>query len=232
MDPLKHPRQPAASQRRRVIALLAGASWLLWLAWLPTGAALAQSAQEATTITIGAPATAALGQPITVQALLADSKGQPISKATIDFVMPITFLTGSGKMVIAQTITDKDGRARADIENQSSGDVTLLAEFHGNDEYAASSASAPITVTGDDQQYAEDIGVHIPLLNTAPSLTAGGNVTVIGAALWPSFTGWPIAAVLITIWALYFLVVTHLFRVAGAADAKPADRLTKSQRHL
>lgn len=225
MDPLKHPR-------RRGTALLAGAAWLLWLAWLPTGAALAQSAQEATSMTIGAPATAPLGQRITVQALLVDSTGRPISKATVDFAMPMTFLTGNGKMVVAETVTDKDGRAQAEIENRTSGDITLLAEFHGNDEYAASSASAAITVTGDDQQYAEDIGVHIPLLNTAPSLTAGGNVTVIGAALWPSMTGWPIAAVLITIWALYFLVVTHLFRVAGAADAKPADRLTKSQRRL
>jgi hypothetical protein len=148
--------------------------------------------------------------------------------------MPMTFLTGSGKMVIAEAVTDKDGRVQADIDNQTSGDITLLAEFHGNDQYAASSASAPINVTGDDQQYAEDIGVHIPLFNTPPSLalTAGGNVTVIGAALWPSMTGWPIAAVLITIWALYFLVITHLFRVARAGEARPVDRLTQSQRHL
>ncbi len=218
MDPLKHSARPGWRPRRSVIGLWVG---VMLLAWLAPGVARAQSGPETTSMTIGAPATAALGQRITVQALLVDSQGQPISKAAIDFVMPITFLTGSGKMVIAETTTDKDGRVQADIENQSSGDVTLLAEFHGNDQYAASSASAPINVTGDDQQYAEDIGVHIPLFNTAPSLTTGGNVTVIGAALWPSFTGWPVAAVLITIWALYFLVVTHLFRLAGAKDTRP-----------
>ena len=219
MDPLKHLAQPGWRRRRLVLGSWVG---VLLLAWLAPGAAWAQSGPEATTLTIGAPATAALGQRITVQALLVDSQGQPISKARIDFVMPVTFLTGSGKMVIAETTTDKDGRVQTDIENQSSGAVTLLAEFQGSDQYAASSASAPIDVTGDDQQYAEDIGVHIPLFNTPPSLTQGGNVTVIGAALWPSFTGWPIAAVLITIWALYFLVVTHLFRVARAGDARPA----------
>ena len=86
-------------------------------------------------------------------------------------------------------------------------------------------------MTGNDQQYAEDIGVHIPLFNSPPSLTAGGNVTVIGAALWPSFTGWPIAAVLITIWALYFLVVTHLFRLARAGDTRPAAAQPNGGRH-
>jgi 5-hydroxyisourate hydrolase-like protein (transthyretin family) len=224
MDPLNRlaPRRPWL-----ISGLLVA---FLGLAWLVPGVARAASGPEATTLTIGAPATAALGQRITVQALLVDSHGQPISKAAIDFAMPITFLTGSGKMVIAQTFTDKDGRAHADIQNQTSGDITLLAEFHGNDQYAASSVSAPIHVTGDEQQYAEDIGVHIPLFNAPPSLTAGGNVTVIGAALWPSFTGWPIAAVLITIWALYFLVVTHLFRVAGASDARPAAAQTESGR--
>jgi len=231
MDPLKQPAPSHSHGWRRVTRLLAGLMWLAWLAWLPPRAALAQSAPEATTLTIGAPATAALGQDIIVQALLVDSSGRPISKATIDFSMPMTFLTGSGKMVIAEVVTDKDGRVQATIANRSSGAVTLLAEFQGNAQYAASSVSAPITVTGDDQQYAEDIGVHIPLFNTPPSLTAGGNVTVIGAALWPSMTGWPIAAVLITIWALYFLVVTQLFRVAGASEAPPAGTQPQSGRH-
>ena len=157
-----------------------------------------------------------------MQALLVDRFGRPASKATIDFAMPTDFLTGSGKMVLAEVVTDKDGRARAEIENRSSGAITLLAEFAGNDQYAAASASTPVTVTGDDQQYVEDIGVHIPLFNTPPSLTAGGNVTVIGAALWPSMTGWPVAAVLIIIWALYILVVAHLFRLARASDALSA----------
>jgi len=220
MDTLIQAAPSRDRGRRLVRALLAG---LLLLVWLAPGLAWAQSAPEATSMTVGAPATAALGQRITVQALLVDSTGRPISKATVDFSMPMTFLTGNGKMVIVETVTDKDGRARAEIENRSSGAITLLAEFHGNDAYAPSSAAAQITVTGDEQQYAEDIGVHIPLFNAPLSLTAGGNVTVIGAALWPSFTGWPIAAVLIVIWALYVFVVTQIFRVASANGAGPAD---------
>jgi hypothetical protein len=227
MDPLIQA-VPSRDQGRRLVRELLAS--LLLLLWLAPGVARAQSAPEATAITIGAPGTAALGQLITVQALLVDSAGRPISKATVDFSMPMTFLTGNGKMVIVETVTDKDGRVRADIENRSSGAITLLAEFHGNAEYAASSVSTLITVTGDDQQYAEDIGLHIPFFNTPPSLTAGGNVTVIGAALWPSMTGWPIAAVLITIWALYFLVVIRIFDIARANGAGPTDPRSGTRR--
>jgi hypothetical protein len=224
------PLVPAASARqpgkRLVPALLAG---LLLVAWLAPGLARAQQATEATSLIIGAPSTAALGQPITVQAVLVDSTGHPISKATIDFTLPVDFLTGSGSMVLVETVTDKDGRVRAEIANRTSGAVTLQAEYHGNDEYAASSAAAPITVTGDDQQYAEDIGLHIPFFNTPPALTAGGNITVIGAALWPSMTGWPIAAVLIIIWALYGLVVFRIFQLARANSAAPDGAPAKTR---
>ena len=212
-----HP--PARQTGKRLVCAVC-ASWLL-LAWLAPGVAGAQRAAEVTRLIIGAPSTAALGQPITVQAVLVDSTGHPISKAIIDFTLPVEFLTGSGNMVLAETVTDKAGRVQAEITNRTSGAVTLQAEFHGNAEYAATSAAAPISVTGDDQQYAEDIGLHIPLFTAPPSLTAGGNVTVIGAALWPSMTGWPIAAVLIVIWALYGLVVFRIFQLARANSAAP-----------
>ena len=219
---------PSRGQARQLArGLLAS---LLLLVWMAPGVARAQKPLEATAIIIGAPSSAALGQRITVQAVLVDSTSHPISKATIDFSMPMTFLTGSGHMLIVETVTDKDGRAQAEIENRSSGAITLLAEFHGNDEYAAASTSTQITVTGDDQQYAEDIGLHIPFFNTPPSLTNGGNVTVIGAALWPSMTGWPIAAVLITIWALYGLVVIRIFHIARANGAGPADPQSETRR--
>ena len=216
MDAISQSRRITPPRRLIVIGLTLG---LIALTGLAPGPALADSGPEPTTLIIGAPASATVGQRMTVQAILVDHTGHPIAKATIAFSMPMTFLTGSSKMLLAQVVTDQDGRARAEIENRSSGDQTVVADFQGDERYAASTASAPVSVTGDDQQYAEDIGVHIPLFNTPPSLTAGGNVTVIGAALWPSMTGWPIAAVLIVIWTLYFVVILGLFKVASAISA-------------
>jgi cytochrome c553 len=223
MDALIHASTVAIHRKGASLCIIA-----MLLAWLTPGLAWAQSGTEATTITLGAPATAPLGQRITVQALLVDSAGRPISKAKVDFTLPMSFLTGSGNMVVAEVITNKDGQAVADLENRSTGTITLRAEFHGDDQYAASSAAAQVNVTGDEQLYAEDIGVHIPLFNAPLALNAGGNVTFIGAALWPSMTGWPIAAVLIIIWSLYLLVVTRIFSLAAAYGDGELDPKTGS----
>jgi Bacterial Ig-like domain (group 1) len=199
-----------------------GAVFLL-LALLLPNAAKAQAAKEPSSLRIGAPDHANLGEQITAQAVLVDSTGRPISKATIYFVAPASFLSGSGDMVLAEEVTNKNGQAVTDFTNGLAGSLTLRAEFHGDDRYAPSEASAQIDVRGDAQLYVEEVGVHIPGLNEAPPMPVGaslhqpfGGVTPDVQALWPSLSGWPIALVLMLVWSLYIFAIVLIFRIAAA----------------
>jgi hypothetical protein len=198
--------------------------------WAP-GTARAQSALAVTHLILAAPSSAQLGEQFTVQALLTDSNGRPISHATVFFAIPTQFLNNNGDMVVAEATSDKNGRVVADIALRSTGAVTLKALYGGDAEYAAASVEAAITVAGNQQLYSEDIGVHIPFFNSPPVLNAGNNITLVGAALWPSMTGWPIAAVLIVIWSLYVLVVARLFRVARPHSENKAEPEAQPGRH-
>lgn len=195
---------------------------LLVLSMLLPTAALAQGAQEATSIQVGVPSQVYLGAPTTVQAVLADETGKPINKALIYFVIPAAFLTGSGDMVVAQAITNQNGQAVAEFENNLDGSISMRAEFRGDDRYAPSNATAQFTVVGDGQVYVQQAGVQIPGLNQPPGAPMSASLARPFAGmtenvpnLWPSMSGWPIALVLMTIWALYVFVVALIFRIAA-----------------
>lgn len=184
--------------------------------------AYAQNPLEPTQIVIGAPAQSNLGEALTVQAVLADSQGHPVSGVMINFTTPVTFLGKKGDVILAQATTNANGQAVAQFVNRSSGEITLNAEFQGNDQYAPSSASTQITVVGDGQLYVEHTGVDIPGLNVPPtgSLTPSGTSPWSGMVkfvqnLWPAMSGWPIAVVLILVWSLYLLAVRFILRVAA-----------------
>ncbi|MGE5264440.1 MAG: hypothetical protein ACM3S0_13750, partial [Acidobacteriota bacterium] len=66
------------------------------LSTLAPHAALAQSQQEQTQISVGAPAQSNTGERLTVQAVLVDSRGNPISKETVYFTTQAEFLHNSG----------------------------------------------------------------------------------------------------------------------------------------
>ncbi len=189
----------------------------------------AQSAQEATQISIGAPAQANLGTPLTVQALLVDSRGNPISKETVYFTTNATFLNNSGDVVLAQAVTNKDGQAVAEFTDDFSEAITLHAEFRGDAQYAASNATAQIAAVGEDQVYVDHIGVDIPGFNVPPvgapqaSIQSQQGLAGFIRSLWPAMNGWPIAAVLLLVWATYFFAVTFVFRVAAAGRENDED---------
>lgn len=213
-------QQVLAGARRAVVAAIA-----LALLALVAPAALAQPVLAPTAISIGAPTTATLGQRVTLQARLVDAAGAPLAKAAVFFTSPMAFLNGSGDVVLAQATTDKDGLAVTEYEVRSTGQLTIQAEFRGNDAYGPSKASAAMTVTGDGQLYVQHAGLHVPGLNAgpapAPRLVDGKLVlgSVPGtSALWPAMSGWPLAAILLTVWSLYAFVVTLIFRVARAGD--------------
>ncbi len=185
-------------------------------------AARAQNALQGTQIMIGAPAQADLGTPITVQALLTDSQGHPLSKEVVYFTVQESFLHKSSDEVLAQATTNGSGQAVATFADDFSGSITLNAEFKGDQEYAPSSASTPLIADGQQQVYAEHVGVDVPGLNVPPLSRSMAAIQsplapvwdFIGG-LWPAMNGWPLAAALLLVWANYFLAVTFVFRVAG-----------------
>jgi hypothetical protein len=178
----------------------------------------AAAAGTPTAISIGAPTEAELGQTVTLQARLADSTGSPIAKAAVVFVMPATFLSASGDVVVASGTTDKAGLAVAEWPIHANGTLTVRAEFDGDTHYAPSQATAQIVVNGSQQLYSSQAGVRLPGLNAGPAVFG----RVVGTSrFWSVVTGWQIGLILLTVWSLYGVVVYLIFRVAAAAE--PGD---------
>ena len=184
---------------------------------------------EPTAMSIGTPTTAGMGQTVTLQARLVDDTGSPIEKAAIDFVTPTSFLSGSGDVVVARAVTDKQGLAVARYQVRSAGQTTVRAEYKGDDRYAATTATAQMTIVGTDQLYTQKAGVAIPFLNEPPAFVSALGIS---PQSLPRLSGWPIAATLLVVWSLYGFVVTLIFRVALAgarekASSEPGRRETR-----
>lgn len=197
---------------------------LLLLAGLPLAALAAGS--EATSLTIAVPPSAGLGQVAVARVTLTDATGQPIPKATILLTAPLSFLQGSDDVVLADATTDAKGVAIAEFDVRTEGALAIKAVFAGDERYAASSASATVSIAGDGQLYVQAAGVQLPGLNTSPGalLAPASNAQVSTgvlpglAALWPALSGWPIALALMTIWSFYAMVAGLLFRIGAAAN--------------
>lgn len=193
----------------------------------------AQSPLEPTQIEIGAPAQWNLGGPVTVQAVLADSQGRPISRAVIYFATRAKFLGSTSDVVLAQAATNRNGQAVATFTADISGTVVLQAEFRGDAEYAPSTATIQPSVAGNQQVYSEHVGVDLPGFNVPPvgapkaSLESSPSLTGFIQSLWPTMNGWPVAAVLLLVWSMYLFAVTFVFRVAALenepGDSRPLD---------
>ncbi len=178
---------------------------------------------------MGAPVQSQPGAPVTVQAVLGDSQGHPISKEVIYFTSQSTFLGHTSDVVLAQAVTNAQGQAVVRFIDDFSGSALLSAEFRGDAEYAPCSTSVQISESGAGQVYVDHIGVDLPGFNVPPvgaaqaslGLSQPGIAGFI-ANLWPAMNGWPIAAVLLLVWSMYLLAVTFVFRVAAAGE-DPAD---------
>lgn len=209
---------------KRVIAVS-----LMALAMLAAAAGTAEAGSAPTRLTFTAPGRATLSELVTMRARLVDAQGAPIARARIAFVAPLTFLNGGGDVVLAESLTDKDGSAVGTFQARVAGALALRAVFRGDDLYASSEARADLTVAGDEHPlYAEHVGVHLPGLNQPPGIgqvaLSEPQETIISRALalWPAMSGWPIAAALIVIWSIYAGVVRLLFRIAAPPTAGSA----------
>jgi hypothetical protein len=207
------------------------AVWVIGLlafgAVIPSRLVLAQNALEPTQILIGAPPTVTLGKPVTVQAVLADSHGRPISKAQILFTAEARFLGNQNEVVLAQAVTNANGQAVAEIVDDFSYGTNLRAEFKGDDQYAPSDATILINAASEQQVYVEHVGVDIPGYNVPPLTVPAASIAAPhpGLAqfiqnLWPAMTGWPVAAVLLLVWSMYLLTVWILLRVPAGSGGQ------------
>ncbi len=189
-----------------LVALVAGV-----LAMTPRSVAAQTPAKAPTAIGISVPASAQLGQSILLQARLVDARGTGIPGVDVQFTSPATFLNTSGDMVIADAMTDSHGVAAAQYEVRRTGKLTVNAVFAGSDRYAPAKTSAPLAVSGDRQLYVQDAGVKIPGLNATSTQQTSG---------WPHWvlSGWPIAAVLLTVWSLYGVAVFFISQIVGAGE--------------
>src|SRR5574341_553922 len=184
---------------KRIIRALIIAMVLMFWAAAPR-TARAQNAQEPTQIVVGAPTQSKLGETLTVQAVLADSQGHPISKALIYFTTETNFLSEKSDVILAQAVTNGNGQAVAHFVNDFSGPFTLRAEFRGDTQYAPSNATIQTSAVGGEQVYAEHVGVDIPGFNVPPvsppmaSVQSQQNIWRFIQNLWPAMNGWTVAA--------------------------------------
>jgi hypothetical protein len=190
----------------------------------------AQAPLQPTQIIIGAPATPNLGELVTVQAVLADGQGHPISKARIYFTTQAKFLGDKGNVVLAEALTNASGQAVAKFTDDFSAGIAMQAEFRGDSQYAASNATVQLGAAGQAQVYSEHVGVDLPGFNVPPiaapvaaiqSSQPGFAQFVEG--LWPAMNGWPVAAVLLLVWSMYLLTVTYVVRLARMGS-EPEER--------
>lgn len=196
----------------------------------------AQTQPVVTQLVIGVPAQSNLGELLTVQAVLTDGQGHPIPQEVIYFTTRTTFLGKSGKVLLAQAVTNGSGQAVAQFTNDSSGTFELVAEFQGDGQYAASNATAQVETVGSQQIYTEHIGVDIPGFNVPPvgALSLSSQSPSFISNLWPAMNGWPIAAALFLVWFMYFLASRYILRVAmlGKTPGEPEFPVTPVSRRL
>jgi hypothetical protein len=189
----------------------------------------AQNPLQPTQILIGAPATPKPGGLLTVQAVLADSQGHPISEAVVYFTTQQKFLGSTSDVVLAQGVTNASGQAVVQFADDFSGAFALQAEFRGDTQYAPSNAATQVGAADAAQVYVEHIGVDIPGFNVPPVGAPMASVQspqpgISGfiQSLWPAMNGWPIAAVLLLVWSMYLFAITFVFR-AAASESDEVD---------
>lgn len=180
------------------------------------------AAPETPTLSFSMGNSAGLGDIVEVKALLTNAAGAPISGATVAFTAPSTFFLGAtGDVVLARVLTDKEGIAEAEFQARNIGQMTIRAEFAGNEKYAPAKTASQIRVAnGETQLYVQEAGVRIPGINSAPfasSEETHGEVKSGLSALWPTMSFWPIGLVLTIVWSLYAFAVVQVVRIVKAA---------------
>lgn len=183
-----------------------------------TPAVAAAAGPAPTKMRIAVPASAQLGEAAQVQAQVTDASGKPLEGVLVTFTAKLGFLEATSDVAVGDAKTDKAGIASTQIDLRSEGTIELTAVYAGDAQHAPSSATASMDVQVGAQLYAQGAGVKLPGFNQAPTSPGSSAALLPGlAALWPRFSGWPVAVVLMIIWSVYGSVVVTLFRITAAS---------------
>lgn len=150
------------------------------------------------TLQLQAPASATLGDEVTVTALLKSSEGLPIPRATIVLWSPASFLSTGGAVKLSSAVTNAQGEVVFHYQARSNGPVTLNASFAGDGTYDAVQASAVMTVQGTEQLYQEAPPVYVPGIGT-----------------------WFLVGLLGIVWSIYLTVMVVLTLIAREGSKAP-----------
>lgn len=122
-------------------------------------------AADPVTLQLQAPERAALGEDVTVTALLKDGKGAPVGGATIVLWSAASFLGTSGTVQLGRATTDAQGKAAFRYQPRAEGPVTLNAYFTGDSKHDAAQGSVVVAAQGSAQLYQETPPVYVPGIN-------------------------------------------------------------------
>lgn len=173
--------------------------WLTVLSLLLPATATPAWAANPATLQLQAPASAALGDEVTVTAALTSGEGTPIPRAAVVLWSPASFLSTGGAVRLGSAVTDARGKAAFRYQARSSGPVTLNASFAGDGRYDAAQASAVMTVQGTEQLYQEAPPVYVPGVST-----------------------WFLVGLLGIVWSIYLTVMVVLTLIAREGAKAPS----------
>ena len=163
--------------------------------------AVASAAQAAgpVTLELQVPDRLALGEEVTVTAVLRDANAAPIPGAAIILWSPASFLSTGGAVTLGRAVTDGLGTATFLYQPRSEGAIALNAAFAGDSRYDAAQASAKVAVQGSVQLYQETAGVRVPGIGV-----------------------WLLVGILGGVWSTYFAVMVFLTLIAREGTKVPA----------
>ncbi len=147
------------------------------------------------TLELRAPAEAALGEVLRLEAVLLDPEGMPIAGAPVTFVADAGWGEVTGEMVLGTVLTDDRGVAVLRTDLRRAGEVTLGARFPGDERFEPAETPATVTVEGDRQLYTPQVGIALPGLGA-----------------------WWLLVLVGSVWGVYLLVARQVVGIARAAE--------------
>ncbi|MBI2165195.1 MAG: Ig-like domain-containing protein [Chloroflexi bacterium] len=149
-------------------------------------------AAEPVTLELQAPEQLALGDKVSVTAMLKDANGSPVPAGTVILWTSGSFLSVGGAVQLGEAATDAQGRVTFTYEARNEGAVTLNAYFRGDSRYGFAQGSAAVDVQGSAQLTRHPIeGVRVPGIGV-----------------------WILAAILGGVWSTYLAVMVFLTLIA------------------
>lgn len=190
--------------RTVVVGRAGGSIAVAVLAWLALVGVAAAQAPSAGTLELQLPPQAAVGQELTVGALLLDGAGAPVVGADVEFAREAVFMSSGSELALGRSATDEQGVATLTFMPRSEGEMLISARFEGNARSGAASASGAVPIATGPQLYSVEAGVRVP-----------------GVGVWL------LAAVLTTVWGTYLAAIVVLLRIAHAGvGVAPAAQAT------